>query len=188
MDTLLADVFEIPDGQQMLRVVVRVLLAAVLGGLLGAEREKARKPAGLRTHMLVALGAAVFALFPVETGMSIGDLSRVIQGVATGIGFIGAGTILKRADADEVSGLTTAASVWLTAAIGLAVGAGHLWLPVVVTVTAWSILHVVGRFTGAGEPEGMRPAPSGAGRGGVNSGKQRQRAAADEQGTDASSS
>ena len=184
MDSLLADVFEIPDGQQMLRVVVRVLLAAVLGGLLGAEREKARKPAGLRTHMLVALGAAVFALFPVETGMSIGDLSRVIQGVATGIGFIGAGTILKRADADEVSGLTTAASVWLTAAIGLAVGAGHLWLPVVVTVTAWGILHVVGRFTGAAEPDGPKASPSSGRCDGTSSDKNRAPATSHEQGTD----
>jgi putative Mg2+ transporter-C (MgtC) family protein len=174
MDSLLADVFEIPNGQQMLRVVVRVLLAAVLCGLLGAEREKARKPAGLRTHMLVALGAAVFALFPVEAGMSIGDLSRVIQGVAAGIGFIGAGTILKRADADEVSGLTTAASVWLTAAIGLAVGAGHIWLPIVVTATAWSILYVVARFTGAGEPDSPKAAPSSSGHDGARAEKKRE--------------
>jgi putative Mg2+ transporter-C (MgtC) family protein len=79
--------------------------------------------------------------------MSTGDLSRVIQGVATGIGFIGAGTILKRADSDEIHGLTTAASIWLTAAIGMAVGAGRLWLPVICAVAAWIILFVLSRVT-----------------------------------------
>jgi putative Mg2+ transporter-C (MgtC) family protein len=132
---------------QLGHVLVRVVVAAALGGLLGAERERAGKAAGLRTHMLVALGAALFVLFPAEAGMSTSDLSRVIQGVATGIGFIGAGTILKRADSDEIQGLTTAASIWLTAAIGMAVGAGQLWLPVICAVTAWVILFMVSRVT-----------------------------------------
>ena len=144
---MLDDLFVLPDAAQMVRVIARIATAATLGGLLGAERERAGKAAGMRTHMLVALGAALFVLFPVEEGMPIGDLSRVIQGVATGIGFIGAGTILKRQDSDEVQGLTTAASVWLTGAIGLAVGAGHLWLPIVSTLCAWVILHVLGRLT-----------------------------------------
>jgi len=155
-------IFDLPDTAQMLRVIVRVVVAALLGGLLGAERERAGKPAGLRTHMLVALGSAVFVLFPMEEGMSIGDLGRVIQGVAAGIGFIGAGTILKRADADEISGLTTAASIWLTSAIGLAVGAGHLWLPIVVAACAWSILHVMARLGGNETPPG-RPDERGSG-------------------------
>ena len=124
------DLFHLPDVEQMLRVFVRLILAALLGGLLGAERQRAGKAAGLRTHMLVALGAAVFVLFPTEAGMGMADLSRVIQGVATGIGFIGAGTILKRTDPEEIQGLTTAANIWLTAAVGLAVGAGQLWLPI----------------------------------------------------------
>ena len=140
------DLFQIPDGVQMLRVVVRVGLASLLGALLGAERERAGKAAGLRTHMLVALGAALFVLFPVEAGMELADLSRVIQGVATGIGFIGAGTILKRADGDQVQGLTTAATIWLTGAIGMAVGAGQLWLPIVCTITAWLILFALARW------------------------------------------
>lgn len=143
------DMFLLPDGAQMVRVLARIVTAALLGGLLGMERERAGKAAGTRTHMLVALGAALFVMFPVEEGMAIGDISRVIQGVATGIGFIGAGTILKRQDADEIQGLTTAASIWLTAAIGLAVGAGHLWLPIVSTVSAWVILYILGRFTRA---------------------------------------
>jgi putative Mg2+ transporter-C (MgtC) family protein len=142
----LDDLFQIPDGVQMLRVMVRVGLASLLGALLGAERERAGKAAGLRTHMLVALGAALFVLFPVEAGMELADLSRVIQGVATGIGFIGAGTILKRAENEQVQGLTTAATIWLTGAIGMAVGAGQLWLPIVCTVTAWLILFALARW------------------------------------------
>ena len=140
------ELFYLPDGPQMLRVVVRVLTAALLGALLGAERERAGKPAGLRTHMLVALGAALFVLFPAESGMEVADLSRVIQGVATGIGFIGAGTILKRAEAEQVEGLTTAASIWLTGAIGMSAGAGQLWLSLVCALSAWVILYVFARW------------------------------------------
>ena len=147
MDPIVDDLFHRPDMAQLGHVLARVLVAAALGGLLGAERERAGKAAGLRTHMLVALGAALFVLFPAEAGMNTSDLSRVIQGVATGIGFIGAGTILKRADSDEIQGLTTAASIWLTAAIGMAVGAGQLWLPVICAVAAWVILFVVSRVT-----------------------------------------
>jgi putative Mg2+ transporter-C (MgtC) family protein len=140
------DIFNVPDGLQMARVVIRVIVAALLGALLGWERERAGKPAGLRTHMLVALGAALFVLFPAEAGMAVADLSRVIQGVATGIGFIGAGTILKRAESEQVEGLTTAASIWLTGAIGMSVGAGQLWLSLVCAVSAWLILDVLARF------------------------------------------
>ncbi len=147
MNIVVDDLFQLPDMTQLARVLVRVVIAAALGGLLGAERERAGKAAGLRTHKLVALGAALFVLFPAEAGMSTGDLSRVIQGVATGIGFIGAGTILKRTDSDEIHGLTTAASIWLTAAIGMAVGAGRLWLPVICAVAAWIILFVLSRVT-----------------------------------------
>jgi putative Mg2+ transporter-C (MgtC) family protein len=134
------DIFSVPNGPQVIRVVTRVLVAALLGALLGWERQRAGKSAGLRTHMLVALGAALFVLFPAEAGMSIADLSRVIQGVATGIGFIGAGTILKRAEAEHVEGLTTAASIWLTGAIGMAVGAGQVWLSALCAISAWVIL------------------------------------------------
>ena len=142
----LADLFTVPDAAQMLRVLVRIGVAALLGGILGAERQHAGKSAGLRTHMLVAMGCALFVLFPSEAGMATADLSRVIQGVATGIGFIGAGTILKRPDANEIKGLTTAAGVWLTAAVGAAVGAGQLWLPLVAVVAAWVILALIRRF------------------------------------------
>jgi putative Mg2+ transporter-C (MgtC) family protein len=139
----LDDLFHIPDAAQMIRVVARIAVAAALGAGLGAERQRAGKAAGMRTHMLVAIGCALFVLFPSEAGMPTADLSRVIQGVATGIGFIGAGTILKRADATEIQGLTTAANIWLTAAVGAAVGAGQLWLPVVAVLCAWTILAVL---------------------------------------------
>jgi putative Mg2+ transporter-C (MgtC) family protein len=128
----------LPDPMQVLRVAVRLLIAAVLGGLLGAQREAVGKPAGLRTHMLVAVGAAMFVLVPAEMNVGQGDLGRAIQGVATGVGFLGAGAILK--DGRQVSGLTTAAGIWLTAAIGVAVGAGRLWLPVLCALMAWAIL------------------------------------------------
>jgi putative Mg2+ transporter-C (MgtC) family protein len=146
MEITLDDLFHIPDSTHVVRVVVRIFVAALLGGILGAERERAGRAAGLRTHMLVAVGCALFVLSPAEAGMAQADLSRVIQGVATGIGFIGAGTILKRPDSDEVQGLTTAANLWLTAAIGLAVGAGQLWLPVISVASAWVILSLLRRF------------------------------------------
>ena len=116
---------------------------AVLGGLIGAEREWVGKAAGLRTHMMVSLGAALFVLVPIETGIGEGDMTRVIQGIATGIGFIGAGTILKRADTDQIQGLTTAATIWLTGAVGIAVGAGQMWLGIVCAISAWVILYVL---------------------------------------------
>jgi putative Mg2+ transporter-C (MgtC) family protein len=146
MDISLDDLFHVPDATHLIRVVIRLCTAALLGALLGNERERAGKAAGLRTHMLVALGCALFVMFPAESGMAKADLSRVIQGVAAGIGFLGAGTILKRPDSGDVEGLTTAATIWLTGAMGLAVGAGHLWLPIVAVVFAWAILSLLGRF------------------------------------------
>ena len=111
------DLLRVPEVGHLTDVAVRLVAAAILGGILGAERELEGKAAGLRTHMLVALGAALFVLLPSEIGMATADLSRVIQGVATGIGVIGAGTILKLRDRQEIIGLTTAANLWLTAAI-----------------------------------------------------------------------
>jgi putative Mg2+ transporter-C (MgtC) family protein len=144
MDPLAEPLFASLDLAQLARVTARLGVAALLGGVLGFERERVGKAAGLRTHMLVALGSALFTVAPLEAGMDLEGLSRVIQGVAAGIGFIGAGTILKRTEEDEIKGLTTAASVWLTAAVGVAVGAGRLWLPVVAVLLAFFILHVLG--------------------------------------------
>ena len=120
--TLVAEFSDLPDAAQVTRILLRLTLAALLGGLLGIEREQKGKAAGVRTHMLVAMGAALFVLLSQQAGMQPSDLSRVIQGVIAGIGFLGAGTILKGDDEDKVRGLTTAAGIWLTAAIGVAAG------------------------------------------------------------------
>ncbi len=113
------------DPELVTRVALRLGVAAVLGGLLGWERERAGKAAGLRTHMLVAMGAALFMLGAEQAGIAPADNSRVIQGITAGVGFLGAGTILKREDPDTVKGLTTAAGIWFTAAIGTAAGLGQ---------------------------------------------------------------
>jgi putative Mg2+ transporter-C (MgtC) family protein len=131
-----------PSLDQFLNVVLRLIAAAVTGALLGAEREAMGKAAGLRTHMLVALGGALFVIVATEHEAA-GDISRVIQGVAAGIGFIGAGTILKHAEKDQVTGLTTAASLWLTAAIGVAAGTGTIWLALGGGLFAWIVLRVL---------------------------------------------
>ena len=140
------ELFSVPGATQTLVVVVRIVAAGLLAAVLGGEREAEGKAAGLRTHMLVALGAALFVIAPREAGLGGSEVSRIVQGVAAGIGFIGAGTILKQADRGEIKGLTTAASVWMTAAIGVAAGLGPLWVPVLATACAWVILEVMGRI------------------------------------------
>ena len=117
--------------------------AAVLGGLIGAEREWARKAAGLRTHMTVSLASAAFVLTVMEIGGADEDVSRVIQGIAAGIGFLGAGTILKKTSEEEIQGLTTAATIFLTAAVGAAAGAGAMGVAIVCVVAAWLILTIM---------------------------------------------
>jgi putative Mg2+ transporter-C (MgtC) family protein len=142
MDPLNSEVLPFPDTAQLARVTIRLVIAAALGWLLGAERESMGKAAGSRTHMLVALGATLFVVVPTEIGLREGDLGRVIQGIATGIGFLGAGTILKRTDQGEITGLTTAATIWLTAAIGLCVGAGLIWIAAICAIGGWVILYL----------------------------------------------
>ena len=105
-----------------LDMVLRLLMAAVLGGIIGYERERAAKPAGLRTHLLVCLGAALFTISSIYGFGGLSDPSRVAAGIVVGIGFLGAGTVLRGEKA--VVGLTTAATIWTVAAIGLALGAG----------------------------------------------------------------
>ena len=135
------------EAAEIARTAGRLSLAVLLAGLLGLEREWRGKAAGLRTHILVGLGSAVFTMAVLEVGGDGSALSRVIQGIATGIGFIGAGTILKP-DRDEshVKGLTTAAGVWLTAAIGMTIGAGLTWLPLIATLLALLTLGVLGKL------------------------------------------
>lgn len=144
---------DVQDVGQLVNVVVRLLLAALLGGLLGYQRAKAGKAAGVRTHMLVAIGAAFFVLVPQLDGMWIGDLSRVIQGVVTGIGFLGGGTILKLTQERRIRGLTTAAGIWLTAAIGVGVGLGRAGSAIIGTALALVILGVLYRLPGFARDE-----------------------------------
>jgi putative Mg2+ transporter-C (MgtC) family protein len=142
---LRTDFSDLPSVAQVVRTSIRLLLAAFLGGLLGFERQQTGKEAGLRTHMLVSLGAALFVLVPQQSGMDIADLSRVMQGVIAGIGFLGAGAILKQSEQGEIRGLTTAASIWLTAAIGISAGAGREATAILGTVLALIILAALPR-------------------------------------------
>jgi putative Mg2+ transporter-C (MgtC) family protein len=139
-----------PDAQQTARLVIRLTFAALLGALIGIEREHAGKSAGVKTHMLVALATALFVVASLESGMAQAEVSRVIQGLAAGIGFIGAGAILKRAEEGEITGLTTAATVWMTAAIGVAVGLGRWGSALVSVVLTLLVLFVVARLTTPG--------------------------------------
>jgi len=138
---------DIGDGASIVRIVVRLLVAVVLGGVLGWERESVGAPAGLRTHMLVSLGSSLFVLIPLQAGMKMEDLSRVLQGVTAGIGFLGAGAILKQRDRNDVRGLTTAASIWLTAALGVAAGMGREATALLSTLFALVILAILRRWS-----------------------------------------
>jgi putative Mg2+ transporter-C (MgtC) family protein len=139
-------IFQWPAEHILLVSVVRLGLAALLGAVIGLQRERVHSTAGLRTHMLVSLGSAFFVLAAIESGATASDVSRVIQGLVAGVGFLGAGTILKIGDRAEVHGLTTAASIWLTAAVGTGAGLGHIWLPALGAILGWIILGPIGRL------------------------------------------
>ncbi len=128
-------------------ILQALILALTLGGLIGFEREMADRWAGLRTHMLVSLGSAIFVLLGRDfTENNPAEITRVIQGVAAGVGFIGAGTILKLSEKMEVRGLTTASSVWLSAAVGVACGLNRFTLAVVGTLLTLIVLFVLRRI------------------------------------------
>ena len=144
-NTIAKELSDLPDLEQATRVVFKLVLAALLGGLLGFEREASGKSAGLRTHMLVAMGAAMFMTIALLLGVTPQESSRVIQGVIAGVGFLGAGAILKssKGGEEDVKGLTTAAGIWFTAAIGVAVGVGEESAAIFCTVIALVVLMVV---------------------------------------------
>lgn len=145
MDVLWQElIYGLPDGRHLAIVIIRVIAAVILGGILGVQREKAGKPAGLRTHMIVCLGTAVVVLACLASSMDMSGLSRVIQGIVTGIGFIGAGSILKLSEQREIRGLTTAAGLWMTAAIGVAVGLGSLGVALIGTGATFIVLSLLG--------------------------------------------
>ena len=147
MEIFLAElVTGLPDESQMARIIIRMTAAALLGAVVGIQRERMGKSAGIRTHMLVALGTTLFVIACLESGMSPSDLSRVIQGLAAGIGFIGAGAILKLRDEREITGLTTAAGIWMTAAIGVAVGLGRWGSAALGIILTWVILSIIAQL------------------------------------------
>ncbi len=136
---------DLPDGQSVGRIAGRLVLASLLCAILGIERETSGKPAGIRTHILVGLASAFFVLTMQQAGMHIEDISRVVQGIASGMGFIGAGAIIKSSDQGHVTGLTTASTLWFTTAVGVAAGMGRGATAVVGTVLALFTLSVLRR-------------------------------------------
>lgn len=144
-ETVVAEFADAGDIQGITRILVRLLIAAALGGALGYQREQRGKAAGVRTHVLVAMGAALFVLVPEQAGMLLADVSRVIQGVVAGVGFLCAGVILKNQSDEVVRGLTTAAGVWMTAAIGVSCGLGREATAVFSTLLALGALVLVPR-------------------------------------------
>ena len=116
-----------------LGILLRLCLALLVGGIIGWERQLRHKPAGFRTHMLVSMGSALFVLIPLAMGKNENGrdaIERVIQGIAAGVGFLGAGEIMRQyqqeSSKEEVHGLTSAAAIWVSAALGTAAGCG-LW-------------------------------------------------------------
>ncbi|MBM1818039.1 MgtC/SapB family protein [Pseudosulfitobacter pseudonitzschiae] len=144
--TIAEEFSDIPDLATMVRITLRLMLAAALGGILGYERELKARSAGVRTHMLVAVGAALFVIGPLQSGVPLPDMSRVLQGIVQGIGFLGAGAIIVRARQQTIQGLTTAANIWATAAIGIVAGLGLEATAVLSTVIVLIILAVIPRI------------------------------------------
>ena len=122
-----------------LEMILRLLLAAFLGGIIGYEREIEEKPAGLRTHMLLAMGSTTFTMLS-YSAFPGSDPSRVAASIIVGIGFIGAGTIYQQRD--KIVGLTTAVSLWITTAIGMSIGTGFYLLGVITTLVTFLILRL----------------------------------------------
>jgi putative Mg2+ transporter-C (MgtC) family protein len=137
---------DLPDMNSFVRVTLRLMFALMLAACIGWERERGGKSAGLRTHILVALGSALFVISLGEAGAEADELTRVAQGIAAGIGFIGGGVILKLPSERRVEGLTTAASVWLTAAVGVAAGTGKLGAGLIGLLLCLLVLVVLQRF------------------------------------------
>ena len=139
----LAAEFAIPDVGTLTVIVSRLATAIVLGGLLGLERERKGRAAGLKTHILVSVGSALFVLAPLQMGISGADVTRVMQGIVSGIGFLGAGAILKLDNEERIQGLTTAAGIWMTAAIGMAAGMGMEMVAFITTIAALAVVSTL---------------------------------------------
>jgi putative Mg2+ transporter-C (MgtC) family protein len=138
--TVVAEFSDLGQVEQVTQVVVRLLVAAVLGGVLGFERERQGKPAGVRTYMLVSATSALIVVVSVQAGLTGDALSRVLQGLLAGVGFVCAGAILKLEREEQVHGLTTAAGVWMTAGVGIAAGLGREATAVMAALLVLAIL------------------------------------------------
>lgn len=151
-----------------LNILLRLLISVVLCGLLGWERAANRKQAGLRTHILVGVGATLFVALAEAMVAHFGgryerlqfDPIRVLEAVVAGISFLGAGTIfVSKAGGERVQGLTTAAAIWTTAGIGIAVGVERYTLAVGATALIFCVLYVLGRLERGGALPGVEPTP-----------------------------
>jgi putative Mg2+ transporter-C (MgtC) family protein len=136
----------LPDLTHLMRIVGRLTVALVIGAGIGLQRQLTHKSAGVRTHMLVALGTALLLVSATDAGLASSDVSRIVQGIITGIGFLGGGAILKLTDHQEIRGLTTAAGIWLTAAASAAAGLGQTVAALIGLVFALIVLVVMGRL------------------------------------------
>jgi putative Mg2+ transporter-C (MgtC) family protein len=143
LDTLRTEFSDLADPAAFTRIAVRLALAVALAAVVGYERELRGTAAGLRTHMMVGLGVALLVATASESRMEPADVSRVVQGILAGIGFLGAGAIIKQDEKEQVKGLTTAASIWTTAAIATAAGLGREATAILATVLAVIILAVL---------------------------------------------
>ena len=142
----LADEFNLPDAGTTTVIVVRLLTAAVLGGMLGLERESKGRAAGLKTHILVSIGSALFVMAPLLSGIDPGDVTRVMQGIVSGIGFLGAGAIIKLERDERIEGLTTAAGIWMVSAVGMAAGMGMEIMALATTLIALAVVNTIPRI------------------------------------------
>ena len=140
---IVSEFSDIPDAEAVTRILVRLSVATLLGAVIGYEREVKSKSAGLRTHMLVSVGTAMFVIGPMRAGMEIADMSRILQGVVQGIGFLGAGAIVMGNLRQRTQGLTSAASIWATAAIGMSAGLGMELTAILATLFVITILAIV---------------------------------------------
>ncbi|WP_068805296.1 MgtC/SapB family protein [Thauera phenolivorans] len=167
MDFLVAELLVgLGDAREVGRSLLRLTIALLCGAIIGYQRERVGKAAGLRTHMLVVTGAALVVVAAIEADMNDDALSRVIQGLVTGVGFLGAGTILKRESQASIRGLTTAAGIWMTSAIGVCAALGRFGTALAATVLAWCVLSLLNRLEErleAAQPSGSNPGRIAAG-------------------------
>jgi putative Mg2+ transporter-C (MgtC) family protein len=158
MDLILDELsLSLPDARSTVRVTIRLIAALLAGAIVGWQRERTGKPAGMRTHILVCMGTAMFVIVGAELDMEQDAMSRVIQGLATGIGFLGAGAIIKQESTREITGLTTAAGIWMTSAIGVAVGVGDIGTAALGVLFTWIVLALLVKL----EPRDDAPSDRG---------------------------